>query len=359
MYLIINLDISFIVNELKIYIFELLVVRLIKTITISMFYTAETLDDLLYDVLKDLIDLPFDITASRGTSSEVFGVLLKLTNPRARISRTETKGKPFSALGELLWYLSKDNRLDFIQYYLPKYEDDSEDKETIRGGYGPRIFNMHDKYDQLQCMIDLLKTSPNTRRAVIQIFDATDTEKKYKEIPCTCTMQFAIRNNKLNMYVSMRSNDAFIGLPHDVFAFTMLQEIIARTLNIELGTYNHSVGSLHLYEKNKKQALEYLSEGFQSTKITMPEMPIGDPWKDVEVVKQAEFDIRNSKNVDAPNLGLEPYWTNLIYLLLIHSSFKKNEIKEVEELQKKINYPMYNTYIDNRLKRNIEAEKSK
>jgi len=102
-----------------------------------------------------------------------------------------------------------------------------------------------------------------------------------------------------------------------------------------------------------------LSEGFQSTKITMPEMPIGDPWKAIEIVRQAEVDIRNSKNIDAPSLELEPYWTNLIYLLLIHSSFKRNEIGEVAELQKKINYPMYDTYIENRLKRNTEVEKAK
>ena len=263
-----------------------------------MFYSAETLDDLLNDVLKELIELPFDVTASRGTSSEVFGVLLKLTNPRARISRTETKGKPFSALGELLWYLSKNNNLDFIEYYIPKYKEDSEDGKTIHGGYGPRIFNMHEKFDQLNCVIELLKNRPNTRRAIIQIIDAKDIEKKYKEIPCTCTIQFAIRNNKLNMYTSMRSNDAFIGLPHDVFAFTMLQEIVARTLNVELGTYNHSVASLHLYDKNKKQAMEYLSEGLQSTKITMPEMPVGDPWKSIDTLLKAEIDIRSSEKVN-------------------------------------------------------------
>ena len=324
-----------------------------------MFYSAETLDDLLNDVLKELIELPFDVTASRGTSSEVFGVLLKLTNPRARISRTETKGKPFSALGELLWYLSKNNNLDFIEYYIPKYKEDSEDGKTIHGGYGPRIFNMHEKFDQLNCVIELLKNRPNTRRAIIQIIDAKDIEKKYKEIPCTCTIQFAIRNNKLNMYTSMRSNDAFIGLPHDVFAFTMLQEIVARTLNVELGTYNHSVASLHLYDKNKKQAMEYLSEGFQSTKITMPEMPVGDPWKSIETLMKAEIDIRSSEKVNVPDLTIEPYWANLIYLLQIHSGFKRNEIGEIVELQKKISSPMYDTYIENRLKKNIETEKVK
>jgi len=324
-----------------------------------MYCSEETLDDLLNDVLLELIELPCEITASRGTFSEVFGVLLKLTNPRARISRTETKGKPFSALGELLWYLSKDNRLDFITHYLKRYEKDSEDGETIWGGYGPRIFNLHNKYDQLQCVIDLLRRNPSTRRAVIQIFDASDIAAEHREIPCTCTIQFAIRNNELNMFTSMRSNDAFIGLPHDIFAFTMLQELLARTLNVDLGTYSHSVASLHLYAKDRKQAIEYLNEGFQSTKINMPEMPMGDPWNAIKTVLQAEVEIRNSKFVDADKLGLEQYWTNLIYLLQIHFHLDKGQLEEVEKLKKKINYPMYDTYIEKRLNKKVEAEKAK
>jgi thymidylate synthase len=105
--------------------------------------------------------------------------------------------------------------------------------------------------------------------------------------------------------------------------------------------------------------MEYLSEGFQSTKITMPEMPTGDPWKSIETLMKAEVDIRTSENVNVPDLKIEPYWANLVYLLQIHSSFKRNEIGEIAELQKKISSPMYDTYIENRLKRNIETEKVK
>ena len=178
---------------------------------------------------------PFDISTSRGKTSEIIGALLLLKNPLARISRTETKGTPFSALGELIWYLSKTNNLDFISYYIPKYIEESEDGKTIYGGYGPRLFNFHDKFNQVEIVIDLLRRKPSTRRAVIQLFDAEDIVEKRIEIPCTCTLQFMIRNNKLHMFTSMRSNDAFLGLPHDIFTFTLFQEIIARTLNVELG----------------------------------------------------------------------------------------------------------------------------
>ena len=62
----------------------------------------------------------------------------------------------------------------------------------------------------------------------LQIFDAKDLLNfQHKDIPCTVSLQFLIRENKLHLFVNMRSNDVFLGLPHDIFCFTMIQEIIA------------------------------------------------------------------------------------------------------------------------------------
>ena len=63
----------------------------------------------------------------------------------------------------------------------------------------------------------------------------------------------------------MRSNDVFRGLPHDLFCFTMLQELIARSVGVELGSYHHMVGSLHMYEEDAKQLEEFIAEGWQAT----------------------------------------------------------------------------------------------
>src|ERR1700757_480262 len=64
------------------------------------------LDDLLRKVFRRLLASKHQITASRGTTRELIGVLLKLERPRARLSRSETRGRAFSCLGEFLWYLS-------------------------------------------------------------------------------------------------------------------------------------------------------------------------------------------------------------------------------------------------------------
>src|SRR5215469_11887380 len=133
-----------------------------------MRFTAKTLDDLLGKVFPRLLSSRNHISPSRGDALELCGVLLELERPRARLSRSETRGRPFSSLGEFLWYLSRDNRLDFIRYYIREYENESEDGETVYGGYGRRIFQQRG-HDQLRNVIDLLRQHPDSRRAVIQL----------------------------------------------------------------------------------------------------------------------------------------------------------------------------------------------
>lgn len=83
------------------------------------------------------------------------------------------------------------------------------------------------------------------------------------------------------MSVTMRSNDAYFGLPHDVFCFTMLQEMMARRLGYDVGEYYHYVGSMHVYVDYLSQLEDYLAEGWHRTE-PMPEMPKGDPFATFE-----------------------------------------------------------------------------
>jgi thymidylate synthase len=314
-----------------------------------MYCSALTLDDLLYKVLQKLVKGPFILNTSRGQTSEIIGVLLRLKNPLARLSRAESRSNLFSALGELLWYLSKENRLDFITHYLSKYDKESEDNITVYGGYGPRFFNFRGSHNQIDNVIRLLKERPSSRRAVIQIFDAEDISKNHIEIPCTCTLQFFIRNKKLNMITSMRSNDVLIGLPHDIFCFTMIQEIMANSLNCSLGDYFHSVGSLHLYKKDLRKANQYIGEGFQSTKYVMPNMPREDPWLIIENLLKIEESIREKGEIDLSSYNLNPYWSDISRLLMIYSLNKKKDITGAKKIQTEISANVYDCYIRQKL----------
>src|SRR5690348_10679804 len=113
---------------------------------------AATLDDLLHEVYRRLLHSGKVVTPSSGETLETSGVLLELTNPRARISRTETRHRLFSCLGELLWYLAGDDTDKFIRYYIPDYPNRGGG-ETLPDAYGPRL---RGKRDLLRWAVQML-----------------------------------------------------------------------------------------------------------------------------------------------------------------------------------------------------------
>jgi thymidylate synthase len=311
-----------------------------------MFISRETLDDALLALYPVLLGKSDDtVVATRGVTAEIIGALIEIQKPRARLSRSETRGKLFSSLGELLWYLSRDNRLDFIERYVRRYREETEDGVEVYGGYGPRLFGQRG-HDQVRNVIELLGNRPTSRRAVIQIFDAKDIAADHKEIPCTTTLQFFVRNERLDMVTTMRSNDAYLGLPHDVFCFTMLQEIIARSLGRDIGIYRHFAGSLHLYKDRWADAQHFVDEAYQQ-RIAMPEMPTGDPWPAINSVLQVEERIRKGEQIDAGSLGLPGYWSDLVRIIQIYFATGKPE--KIEELAGAISFRRYRPYIIGRL----------
>jgi thymidylate synthase len=316
-----------------------------------MYLSDHTLDDLLRRVIVKLLKTDRRIKPSRGPAAEFTGVVLRLTNPRARLSHTEKKGKVFSALGELLWYLAGTNALDFIKYYIPAYTEETDDGKTIHGGYGPRIFAMRGQ-NQFENLLATLRKSRDSRRAVIQLFNAEDLDPtiRHADIPCTCSFQFMIRRERLEMITYMRSNDAFIGLAHDVFAFSLLQEIVARTLDIEVGPYKHFVGSLHLYDEDVKDAQQYVNEGWQPKEnAAMEPMPWGDPWASIQTVLKAESAIRHGRKINLARLNLDPYWQDWVRLLQVFRHWKNNETHEITTIRKQMSSQVYNAYITKRM----------
>lgn len=304
-----------------------------------MYIESDTLDDLLLEVYPSLIAAPV-VVNTRGSSNELLGVSALIRKPRARLCRSETRGRAFSCLGELIWYLSKSNALAPIAPYIPKYRNESEDGETVYGGYGPRLFGQNG-HNQIANVLTLLRDSPTSRRAVIQLFDAADISVRRKEIPCTTTLQLFVRNEQLHLVATMRSNDAFIGLPHDVFCFTMLQEIIARSLDLEIGQYRHMVGSLHLYEDNVGDAQALIDEHFQR-RIEMPPMPTGDPWPQIDKLVRGEARARAGEVFDATEMLTDPYWLDLLRLIQL---FHAADDAHFDSLRNAVLFDGYRTYV--------------
>lgn len=321
---------------------------------ILLYVSQRSIDDLLNAVFRRLLKVRSRINPSKGAAAEIRGVLLRLRDPRARLSRTETKGTIFSCLGEFLWYMSGRSDAEMITYYIPKYKKSAEEDGRVNGAYGPRLYR-HNDADQLTILITALKKR-DSRKAIIQLFDARDLSAPFKDVPCTCTIQFFARGQRLDAHAHMRSNDAYFGLPHDIFCFTMLQEYVARIIGKEVGEYIHSVGSLHLYDIHREKAHSYLNEGFQPTS-SMPAMPVSNVKADLDRLLRVESDIRTGKTLPS-YADLPSYWRDLATLLEIMSLTRgqpdRSALKRVVELKRHLSDDYYVDYIRRRTARHDE-----
>lgn len=326
-----------------------------------MNFTDNSLDDLLRKVLTRLLKVRSVVSPTKGPNRELLACNLTLNNPRNRLSRSISKNTLASCLGEFIWYMSKSDRLKDIQYYIPNYDKYSDDGLIVYGAYGPRIF-YRNGYNQLLHVIEKLTKKPNTRKAIIQIFDPADSLQDHKDIPCTCSLQFFIRGKSLHLITHMRSNDAYMGLPHDIFCFTMIQEIVANALGKKLGKYHHFVGSLHLYEEHVSKAQSYLSEGWQSIK-EMPSMPEGNQLAAISTFTDHAEKIRDGNYNNEKESELDNYWSDLIQVLKIIDIFKKGHsriktLRIVSEAKEPISTSYFDSYLGRRV-RSISRKEEK
>ena len=164
-------------------------------------------------------------------------------------------GRNFSlvhAIHESFLIFCDDNHVKVAGYFNKNIEQFSDDRETLYGSYGRRIAT------KMQGVLDKLKEDHDTRQALLTIHRVDDSIVKTKDPPCTITLQFTIRDEKLNMHVYMRSNDIVWGTPYDVFVFTTIQKVFANTLGIPIGKYYHTATSLHMYERDFEKCREYI-----------------------------------------------------------------------------------------------------
>ncbi len=151
------------------------------------------------------------------------------------------------ANAEWLWYLSGDPSIDKLGKIYgkipPIWERMADDKREVRSNYGWQ-WNREDQLDQV---IQKLKDKPDTRHAVVSIYDGKEIDRYKYDTPCTYAVQFTILDNKLNMSVYMRSNDLWYGFCNDQYCFSMLQKLVAERLSMETGWYYHHAHNMHIY----------------------------------------------------------------------------------------------------------------
>jgi thymidylate synthase len=286
-----------------------------------MILEGKYLDEILRKLYSELSKSNDLFSATKGSGKDLLAPKIILKTPRARISATESRGRLISALAEFCWYMSGSADLEFIRFYIRHYPPPDK-TGSLKEAYGPRLIGTGKfgfSINQVDRVLEKLSSNPDTRRAIISLLNTDDLQPNNSEAPCTTALQFIRRRERLHLVTMMRSNDAYLGFPHDVFCFTMVQEYIARCLGIKIGEYHHFATSLHLYDEDSDKVKNYLSEGFQNPTFAMPSMPSGCQRNNLHAFLQIEVKIRTGKITDASQISLPTYWRDLSLVLLRHA----------------------------------------
>lgn len=165
--------------------------------------------------------------------------------------------------GELEFYLSGSPYLKDISVHSKFWNNVTDDNMTINSNYGRLL--LYDRntsnYTQFEYAKNCLLKNICSKKAVMLIYDK-EHSRKSNDNPCTIFLQFLYREKKLHIFVHMRSQDIYYGLPYDIPFFVLLQHKMAKELSIEVGDYVHNATSLHLYEKDKKNLLKAIDNHF-------------------------------------------------------------------------------------------------
>lgn len=248
-----------------------------------------------------------------GPTREILHATFSIRDPRQRwvLSRTPAMN-PAYAIAELIWILNGRNDSAFPNYWNPTLPKFAGTGDTYHGAYGYRL-RKNLGIDQIERAYKVLSNDPESRQVVLQIWDSRldlpDEKGKpvSPDIPCNICSLPKVRNGKLEWLQIMRSNDVFLGAPHDFFWFMAFQEVMAGWLDLEVGTYVHISDSLHCYEHDL--------ESFDASS----KAPTVSSTDDLAIPK-SEFDRAISIVIDAMDRLRSPEFTSSNYWACIEGA---------------------------------------
>jgi thymidylate synthase len=184
--------------------------------------------------------------------------------------------------------------------------DQFRDGGIYHGAYGPRL------RAQLPVVVERLKLDPQTRQAVVTVWDPLHDlmVSDSRDYPCTVMLQFLVRDGRLQLHTTMRSNDVWWGLAYDAFQFTQLQLTVANVLGLPAGHYYHHAVSLHLYERDLA-AVDKVDHGDRS--LPLAHRPLGITGETMYEAMTVARHLLSGKQFGEPGTGwyeqaLKPLW---------------------------------------------------
>lgn len=240
------------------------------------------------NLLKDVFDNGVRRTDRTGTGTvSVFHRTMEFDLSDGTIPLLTTKKIHIpSILTELLWYISGDGNIRYLQEngvrIWNEWADDNGDLGPVYGVQWrktPKVTGAHIDYsgdppkavldvqfiDQLQQVIDKIKNKPHDRRLLVSAWNVAYLDEM-KLPPCHYAFQFYVEHdNRLSCKLHQRSADLFLGVPFNIAQYSILVNMIAHVTDLQPGRFIWDGGDVHIYLDHFSQVSEQLiREPFES-----------------------------------------------------------------------------------------------
>jgi thymidylate synthase len=199
----------------------------------------------------------------------------------------------FATIAETMWVLAGRNDMEYLSRYLDRALQFSDDQLTWRGGYGPRLRDWGG-VDQVDEIRKLLRSDPESRRAVAVLFDPARDFVNALDVPCNNWLHVLVRDGSVHLNVTVRSNDILWGFSGiNTFEWSVLHEMMAFWLGARVGHASFFISSLHLYDERNEQADRALAgflggTGYEETWVGAQ---FATRWEDFADVLDRWFDV--------------------------------------------------------------------
>ena len=162
-----------------------------------------------------------------------------------------------SVIHELLWFLSGDTNIKYLQEnkvnIWNEWADENGELGPVYGAQWRHWKNAEGEViDQISEAMELIKNSPDSRRILVSSWNVGELESMALQ-PCHAIFQFYVANGQLSCQLYQRSADIFLGVPFNIASFALLTHMVAQQCNLEVGDFVWSGGDCHVYSNHFEQ----------------------------------------------------------------------------------------------------------
>jgi len=196
-----------------------------------------------------------------------------------------------SIIHELLWFLSGDTNISYLQDNGVRIWNEWADEEGNLGpvyGYQWRSWPAADgrHIDQISQVIDQIRNTPDSRRIIVSAWNVGEIDNMALP-PCHMMFQFYVADGRLSCQLYQRSADIFLGVPFNIASYALLTMMIARVCELAPGDFVHTLGDAHLYTNHLEQTDDQLSR----KPYPLPVMKINPGVKSIFDFKFEDFEL--------------------------------------------------------------------